>query len=74
MFNVDYDVKGKIKMPDSDSVKTSATTFLATYFSWICAHANEIQAVIIFLFTVYYLYWKTREARANALKAEKTKD
>lgn len=57
-------------MLDSDSVKTSLTTFAATFVSWICVHANEIQAVIIFLFTVYYLYWKTREAKANALKAE----
>ena len=58
-------------MPDSDTVKTSLTSLLATCMSWICFHASEIQAVIIFLFTVFYLYWKIREAKANALKVEK---
>lgn len=58
-------------MFDSDSVKTFLTSIVATYISWICIHASEIHAVIIFLFTVCYLYWKIREAKANAIRVEK---
>lgn len=58
-------------MFNSDSVKTYLTSIVATCVSWICYHASEIQAVIIFLFTVCYLYWEIREAKANAIRVEK---
>lgn len=44
---------------------------MAILINWLAAHAGEIQAFTVFIFTVIYLYWKIREARANARKAER---
>ena len=44
---------------------------MAILINWLAAHAGEIQAFTVFGLTVCYLYWKIREARANARTAER---
>lgn len=56
---------------DRDGVLTVLRVQMAILINWLAAHAGEIQAFTVFVLTVCYLYWKIREARANARTAEK---
>lgn len=56
---------------NKECVLTVLRVQMAILINWLAAHAGEIQALTVFCFTVVYLYWKIREARANARTAEK---
>ena len=62
--------KGAVDV-DKDGVLTVLRVQLAILIKWLAAHAGEIQAFTVFVMTVFYLYWKIREARANARTAER---
>lgn len=47
------------------------TTGIGVVMAWLCNHIPEVQAFIIFGFTVVYLYWKIRRVRAETKKIEK---
>ena len=56
---------------NEDSIQTTILSLFATVSSFVMLHLPEIQAFITFSLTVIFLCYKIREARANALKAEK---
>lgn len=55
---------------DNEAIVTTYQSLLMGVLSFIIAHLPEIQAFITFSLTVLFLYYKIREAKAKAEKAE----
>lgn len=55
----------------SDGTKTMTNTFIGTAVSFLSLHIQEIQAVVVGVLTAIYLFYKIKEARAEAKLKEK---
>ena len=57
----------------NDTTQTTIASIFATLASFVMVHISEIQAFITFCLTVVFLYYKIKEAKARAEKAENDK-
>lgn len=58
---------------NGDSGQTTINAIIASISSFAIAHLPEIQAFITFILTCIFLYYKIKEAKAKAEKAENDK-
>ena len=56
---------------DGDRAKTVANTFIGTAVSFLSLHIQEIQALVVGVLTAIYLFYKIKEARAEAKLKER---
>lgn len=57
----------------NDTTQTTLASLFATISTFFMVHISEIQAFITFILTCVFLYYKIREAKAKAEKAENDK-
>lgn len=57
----------------NDTTQTTLASMLATVSTFFIVHISEFQAFITFILTCIFLFYKIREAKAKAEKAENDK-